>query len=160
VRIRLASLAAVAGVLVVVTGTGTGSALVTKPKKTYHCVLRDFNQSPGKTTGIDFGFISCSGAFGKGVQSDSYTEKVNATTGKISSHGAFKDFYNNGTVHGAYSLSGKLKTATSGTFVGALAVTGGTGAFRAAHIAGKMTCTTKDAGKTTLCTITAKGSAF
>jgi hypothetical protein len=85
---------------------------------------------------------------------------VNATTGKISSHGAFKDYFNNGTVHGAYTLSGKLKTTTSGTFVGALAITGGTGAFKAAHAAGKLTCVTNDGGKTTLCTTTVKGSAF
>jgi hypothetical protein len=152
--------AVVAAAMVVVVGTGTGSALVSKPKNTYHCTLRDFNQNFGKTSGIDFGFVRCSGPFGKGVQSDSFKESVNAATGKISSHGAFTDWYANGTVHGAYSVSGKLKTATSGTFVGAVAITGGTGAFRAAHAAGKLTCTTNDGGKTNVCTATVKGSAF
>jgi hypothetical protein len=147
-------------VLVVVAGAGTGSALVTKPKKTYNCTLKDYTQTPGKTKGFDFGTIVCSGPFGAGVQFDTYSEKINATTGKISSHGAFKDYYNNGTVHGAYSLSGKLSSATTGTFNGAVAITGGTAAFKGAHAAGKLTCTTHDGGKTNVCTASVKGSAI
>jgi hypothetical protein len=160
VRARLTLLAALAGALaLLVVGVGTGSALVTKPKSTFKCVLKDYTQTPGKLTGFDLGFVACTGPFGAGVQSDSYKETVNGKTGKITSKGGFKDYYNTGTVHGVYKLSGKLSSATTGTFKGSVAITGGTGAFKGASGGGTLSCVTHNGGKSNTCTATIKGSA-
>lgn len=155
VRIRLTLLAALVGVLAVfVVGTGTGSARATQSKSKstkLKCVTEDFNQTPGKLKGLSFGVATCSKPWGRGLEAISYTETV-SSTGAVSSKGAFKNYYNTGTTHGVYSLSGKFTSATSGTLSGPVTITGGTGAFKGAKGKGKLTCKTTNGGNTSTCT--------
>jgi len=97
--------------------------------------------APGATSGKDLGYVKCGAPFGSGLQSDSFTDKVSGTSVKVS--GPVKDYFDNGTVHGAYAISGKT---TSTSFKGSASVTGGTGAYK--HIKGvvnNLTCTPSSA---------------
>jgi hypothetical protein len=136
-----------------------GNALVVKPKpKTIKCTLQAWNVTYPKLTGMDFGNLTCGGKVGNGVQRDTYNETLTPPN-KATAAGTFKQFFNTGTVHGTYSVSGTL-TGTSGTFSGTAKVAGGTGAFKNAAGKGTLKCTTNDGGKTITCTSVAKVTGF
>jgi len=105
--------------------------------------------NPTAPTGHDFGFVSCGGPFGDGVQADGFTATfTSSTTGKIS--GPFKDFFDTGTTHGTYRLTFVATSATKITYTGTAIIAGGTGAL--SHVTGnvKLQCSSND-GIHTLC---------
>lgn len=143
----VASLSVIAALAV---GVGSGSALITRPRKVT-CKVQSTSQSPGKLTGYDLGFVNCPPpGGGKGLHYDTFKNTV-IPPNKVSGQGTFKEYFDSGTVHGTYRLGGTF-VGTSGTASGPLKVLGGTGAFRHMTGSGKLTCTTPD-GVHNNCTI-------
>ncbi len=140
-----------AGMGAVIVMVGVGGAMATPAAKTtkVHCTSKSYNVSSPSTSGTTFATLKCSKPFGAGVQQGTFAESIAGT--KISVTGKFKNFYDSGTNHGSYKLSG---TVASGpiTATGSVKVTGGTGAYKNMTGTGKLTCTTTDAGKTYNCT--------
>jgi hypothetical protein len=100
-------------------------------------------------SGLTFAALKCSKPFGAGVQQGTFAESIVGT--QLSATGTFKNFYDDGTNHGSYKLSGTVGTGTI-TASGSVKVTGGTGAYKNMTGTGKLTCTTTDAGKIYDCT--------
>jgi hypothetical protein len=96
----------------------------------------------------NFGTLSCSAPFGKGVQHD--TAKV---TGTSSTAGAFNGavtlFFNTGTLRGTYKTSFKVANKTV-TYTGTLKISSGTGDFTGVTGTGAITGTGSDAVRSTL----------
>ena len=143
-------LTAVFGSLALLVGFAASSATgASKPKpKTVNCTFDVTSQSPpNSTSGKDLGYVKCGGPFGSGLQSDSFKDTLSGNNVKAS--GPVKDFFDTGTIHGTYSISGSL---TGSTFTGTGTVAGGTGAFK--HIKGsiKLTCTANSTGTQNHCT--------
>lgn len=127
---------------------GAGAKTVTKVK----CAGKFTSLTPGKLKGETVGLLSCGAPFGKGIQWVTYTETV-SSTGTITAAGPTKAWFDKGTIHGSYKLSGKLVPGTS-TAAGPATITGGTGVYKGSRGTGKITCTTKNAGDTLNCTFT------
>ena len=145
-----AALAAGMAAVVVLGGVGGAMATLAAKSTKVQCTSKTYNVSSPATSGTTFAAVKCSKPFGAGVQQGTFAESIAGT--QISVTGKFKNFYNNGTNHGTYKLSG---TAGSGTITatGSVKVTGGTGAYKNMTGTGKLKCTTSDAGKTYNCTV-------
>ena len=149
------SLFVLAGLLIVAVAIPVGSALA-KPKPIKAtCSASYVNPTPTKLKGTDFGFVSCKGLFGKGVQVAKYTETV-TKTGAVTASGPTKLYGDLGTMHGTYKLAGKLNLTTgAANLTGTAKITGGTGAYAGAKGAvPNLKCKTTDAGATYTCTFT------
>lgn len=148
-------LAAVA-VLAVTVLAGAAESSQAHEAKSFRCSLRVFSQTPTSLQGFDFGLVTCSEPFGKGVQFDTYIEAVTAQ--KASAHGPFTWFFADGSVHGTFGFAGTFSSPTTATFAGTLQLTRGTARFKHVHANGHITCTTTDAGQTFTCTVAEKGT--
>lgn len=146
-----AGIVASLGALVVAVGAGGAVAKPGAKAKKVSCTDTFYNESYPSTSGFALGVLKCSKPFGAGVQRSVFKESIVGT--KVTVTGAIKNFHDNGTVHGSYTLSGTLGTGPI-TASGPLKITGGTGAYKHTRGAGKLTCTTKDGGKTYTCTAT------
>jgi hypothetical protein len=151
-KFRLPLIAGLVSLLVslsLVAGAGAAStAKAAKPK--HKCTVAATQQTSGKTTGYDFATTKCSAPYGSGLGYITYVEGA-STTGKASDSGTFKAYYNRGTIHGTYALSGPLPTTGPITLTGIIKVLGGTGAFAGTKAKGPMTCTSSDAGAHITC---------
>ncbi|HTX31008.1 MAG TPA: hypothetical protein VMD09_06465 [Solirubrobacteraceae bacterium] len=131
-----------------------GASAATKAhaaKAKHKCTLVATNQTSGKATGYDFATQKCSGPYGAGLSIITYTEALKGTTG-FTDIGGFKSYFNRGTIHGTYSLSGTLPTSGSSvTATGPIKITGGTGAFAGIKAKGTQTCTSNDGGSHYTC---------
>ena len=146
-----AGLAAGMGAVIVMMSVG---GAVAKPAATtikVHCTSKTYNVSSPSTSGLTFAALKCSRPFGAGVQQGTFVESIAGT--RLSVTGRFTNFYDTGTNHGTYKLSGTLSSGTI-TATGSVKVTGGTGAYKHMQGTGKLKCTTTDAGKTYNCTTT------
>ena len=153
-RARATSVAVIAAAGALVASANTGSAAVNAPKTTQvTCTLNAYNVNFPQTTGLSYGDLKCSQPFGDGVQRAPFTLAF-PTPGTVTSNGTFTNYGARGTTYGSSSLSGRLGV-TATTLHGTFKILGGTGAYRHAHGAGKLTCTTTNAAKTYTCTITA-----
>lgn len=156
-RFKFGMLTAAVGVLGVLV-VGVGSALATSSKATVKCTVIDYTLSPGKLKGAYLGAEKCPAPYGNGLQGSTFDETVKSD-GTIISKGTFKNYYNTGTEHGAYTLTGKFTSGGKGQFSGPVKITGGTGAFAGAKAAGKLTCVTANDGDTTACVAVVKNTA-
>jgi hypothetical protein len=151
----LACAIAVAGVLAVgvpVVGAAASTSASSSGATKITCTFRNYNQTPTKLSGFSFGYISCPQPFGPGVQSATYTATVNTTTGAATLKGAYKNWFDTGTVYGTYSLRGQYTSATAATYKGTFTIKGGTGTYKGAKTTGALTCSTTNAGATSTCT--------
>src|SRR5262249_60683071 len=98
--------------------------------------------------------LKCSKPFGAGVQQGTFRESITGTALTVT--GSFKNYYDEGSFHGTYKLTGTIGGSGPTTATGVVKVTGGTGAFRGAKGKGKTKCTTTDAGKTYTCSVTGR----
>jgi len=127
-----------------------GAAARASSAKTVTCHLRLFDQSPPTALqGFDLGFVSCSRAFGNGVQSDQFKVRLTSPTTAVLT-GPFKDFFDQGTIHGRFALHG-TQTMTTGT----VRFLGGTGAFKSVRGQGRLDCKAVS-GNESDCTAVAK----
>ena len=133
---------------------GAGRSTPTPPSnaKKLTCTAKSYNQSYPHTSGMAFGLLKCPKPFGAGVQESTFKESITAAKVKVT--GKFTNFYDTGTLRGTYTLKGGLRNGQI-TATGPLKITGGTGAFNGARGMGKLTCVTKNGGKTYTCTATA-----
>ena len=148
-RSLLAGAIGIVGVLAVgvpVVGASASTAA------TSTCTFKIYNQTPTQLSGFAFGYTNCSEPFGTGVQSSTYRATVNAKTGAATNKGAYKNWFDTGTVHGTFSLRGQYTSPTAATFKGTFTITGGTGAFKGTRARGTLTCSTTNAGATSTCT--------
>ena len=140
-----------AGMGAVIAMFGGGGAMATTAARTTKiaCTSKTYNVSSAGSSGTTFAALKCTKPFGDGVQQGAFVQSLAGT--QITVNGKFKDFYDNGTNHGTYTLHG---TVSSGpiTATGTVKVTGGTGAYKNMTGTGKLKCTTTDAGKTYNCT--------
>ena len=144
----------VSAALVFALGAGPAAAKQSakpKAKSNFSCTETYYNPSYPKTSGFAFAVLKCSNPFGDGVQYITFNESV---TGKqVKQSGTVQNYFDDGTTNGTYSVSGTLSSGTT-TTSGALTITGGTGTYKNAKGAGKLTCKTTDNGKTGTCTST------
>ena len=145
-RTKLVLMLSAIAVLAAFTVSSATGATRPKPKsaKCTYDLSTQGSPSPTATSGKDLGYVKCGKPFGNGVQSDSFTARAHGTNVTIG--GPVKDFFDNGTVHGTYTLSGP---ATGTTFKGSATITGGTGAYK--HIKGSiknLICTEASATQT------------
>jgi hypothetical protein len=100
------------------------------------------------TAAENFGTLSCSAPFGKGVQHD--TAKI---TGKGSTAGSYNGaltlFFSTGTLRGTYNTSFTVANKTV-TYTGTLKISTGTGEFKGVTGTGTITATSTDAVHSTL----------
>ena len=138
------------GMVALIVMVGVGGAVAKPAAKTtkIHCTSKTYNVSSPSTSGTTFATLKCSRPFGAGVQQGTFAEPIAGT--QLSVTGKFTNFYDNGTNHGSYKLSGTVSTGTI-TATGIVKVTGGTGAYKNMKGSGKLKCTTTDAGKTYNC---------
>ena len=112
-----------------------GAAARASSAKTVTCHFRLFDQSPPTALqGFDLGFVTCPRPFGNGVQSDRFKVRLTSPTTAVLT-GPFKDFFDQGTIHGRFALHG-TQTTTTGT----VRFLGGTGAFKHVRGHGKLAC--------------------
>lgn len=148
----LSAAIAVAGVLATGAGVASGSGAIHLT-----CGYRLVEViPPGRTTisatattGSDFGLVACSKIFGRGVQGDSFKLKPTTTTTGTAS-GRYKEWFDLGTIHGAFALS-YVASATGVAYTGSAGITGGTGLYKGAKGSDKLTCVSPD-GIHTTCT--------
>jgi hypothetical protein len=141
----------VAAIAALAIGVGTGGAAAHGSAKAVTCHARLFDQSPPTALeGFDLGFITCSGPFGSGLQWDHFKVRLTSPTTAVLT-GPFKDFYDQGTVHGRFELHG-TQTSTTGT----LRFLGGTGAFKDVRGHGRLECTSSTSSNETDCTAVAE----
>lgn len=76
---------------------------------------------------MNLAVLKCSKPFGHGLQQA--TSKTTVAGARLTVTGRLKNFFDNGTNHGTYELSG---TVAAGTIAadGSVKITGGTGAYR------------------------------
>ena len=126
---------------------GAGAASKAHAAKAKHkCTLMATSQTPNKPTGYDFATQKCSAPYGAGLAIITYKEGLKGTTG-FTDVGGFKVYFNRGTLHGTYALSGTLPASGQPiTASGPIKITGGTGAFAGFKAKGTQTCTSNDGG--------------
>lgn len=115
-----------------------GSAIAKSKGQKVTCQLTAFILRPSTASapGEIFGFVTCSGPFGKGVEYDTYTlSPKTSTTGTIVRK--FKEYFNNGTVSGMSKATYQFTSSTT-AIVNQKKVewTSGTGAFKGIKAAG------------------------
>ena len=116
---------------------------VAKPKKgkTVKCNIVNFQQHAPSASGPgdDFGFINCSGPFGKGVQYDTFTLAPKTMTSG-NAELKFKAYFNTGTVSGIWKATYQFTSTTTAIFTQKhVTWTGGTGAFKGVKATGSGT---------------------
>lgn len=129
---------------------GISTATAASTAKHFTCSATLYDQVPATATkGFDLGFTSCPKPFGAGVQQDNFKDAVGAAN-SLTVTGNYKEYYNAGTIHGAYTLTGKT---TGVTLKGSASITGGTGAY--SHVSGsaRLTCTGSASSNKTTCTV-------
>jgi hypothetical protein len=145
---------------VAILGPGSGMAGAKEKKKTetVKCHISLIRQSSptASAPGEDFGFVTCSGPFGEGVQHDTFTLMP-----KTSSTGTatlkFKAYFDSGTVSGEWDATYVFTSATTGTFAQKVKWTSGTGAFKHVRGTGSGTGTQNGARSTVTQTIKVTG---
>jgi hypothetical protein len=91
----------------------------------------------------NFGTLTCSVPFGRGVQHDTSTvARTSATSGSFA--GGVKLFFNTGTLRGTYKSSFTVADKTI-TYTGTLKISSGTGDFQGVTGKGTLTGTSTDA---------------
>jgi hypothetical protein len=91
----------------------------------------------------NFGTLTCSVPFGRGVQHDTSTvARTSATSGSFA--GGVKLFFNTGTLRGTYRSSFTIADKTI-TYTGTLKISSGTGDFQGVTGKGTLTGTSTDA---------------
>jgi hypothetical protein len=94
-------------------------------------------------TAENFGTLTCSVPFGRGVQHDSSTvTRTSATSGAFA--GGVKLFFNTGTLRGTYKSAFTVADRTI-TYAGTLKISSGTGDFQGVTGRGTLTGTSTDA---------------
>jgi hypothetical protein len=159
-RISLVSAAIVVALLT----TGVAAVSAKAPAKTKQtstkvtCTLAltaavptgDTVVTPGDPQGTQFGFVACHTLFGRGVQTDPYTQTASGDV-----VGSYKQYFGTGTIHGAYDLSVTAQSApttttfTEASYAGTVTVTGGTGTDAGIKGRGTLICSSPDAIHTT-----------
>jgi hypothetical protein len=129
---------------------GISSASAASSAKQVTCTATLYSQVPATAAkGFDLGFTSCPKPFGSGLQWDNFVDKVGAAN-SLTVTGNYKEYYNAGTIHGAYRLTGKT---TGVRLKGTASITGGTGAYSHASGSGKLTCTGSASSNKTTCAL-------
>jgi hypothetical protein len=144
--------ASIAGIAALAAGIATGSATAAKPVLKAKCTLKLNNESkPGASSGYYLGFANCPAPFGSGL---AYVPgKLTVTGSHVTGTGNFKEYFNVGTVHGTFKISGTI-TPTTITLTGTAKTLGGTAAFNGAKGSGKESCSTSDGGAHLTCKTT------
>ena len=94
-------------------------------------------------TAENFGTLTCSVPFGKGVQHDTSTvTRTSSTAGSFA--GGLKLFFNTGTLRGTFKASFSVADKTI-TYTGTLKISSGTGDFQGVTGKGTLTGTSTDA---------------
>jgi hypothetical protein len=140
-----ATATAILGALTV--GVGAGGA-ATNPTVSLSKVSCNSTTFPSPV-GLWFGTLKCSKPLGAGVSRLTFHESV--TGDRFSWTGSYKNYFDRGTIHGTYKMTGTIAGGVESPGTGVVTVTGGTGAFRGATGKGVITCTTHDGGKTFPC---------
>lgn len=133
-----AALVGGAGVLAALGVAGlTQAATDSTTTKQVTCKTSLVATKPPVDTAENFGTLTCSAPFGKGVHHDtSKVARTSATAG--SSEGTLKLFFNTGTLRGSNKMTFTVANKTI-THAGTLKISSGTGAF--AGVTGKGTIT-------------------
>ncbi len=139
------------GCALVAVGVGSVAARPAAKRTHVRCTATAYNVSYPQLSGLAFGNLKCSKPFGTGVQRAINTASVVGTSVNVT--GRFRNYFDHGTEFGTLKLSGTLNGAVV-TASGPVTIKGGTGAYKGIKGTGKVTCTTKDAGKTYSCTVT------
>jgi len=115
-------------------------------KRTITCKAKLVAAKPPLATAENFGTVSCSTPFGKGVQHENASvAQTGDDTGSFG--GPVKLFFNTGTLRGTQKLT---FTITGGTiaYKGTMKISSGTGEFRKASGSGTVTGTSSDGART------------
>ncbi len=118
-----------------------GTPVTCKSATTVEIAQGDTQVTPPVSQGSEYGSVSCSKLFGKGVQSDQFNVPDSGDTA-----GKFTWYFHAGTVRGKYDLTpqeGSLNFLST-DYLGTITVTGGTGTFAGAKGVGTMTCSSAD----------------
>ena len=105
------------------------------------CHIVNFQQALPSASGpgVDFGFVNCSGPFGKGVQYDTFTLSPKTPTSG-NAELKFKDYFSTGTVSGVWKANYQFTSMTTATFNQKTVLwTKGTGAFKGVKAVGSGT---------------------
>jgi hypothetical protein len=146
---------------VAILGPGSGMAGAkerNRKTETVKCHISLIRQSSptASTPGEDFGFVTCSGPFGEGVQHDTFTLMPRtSTTGTATLK--FKAYFDSGTVSGEWDATYVFTSASTGTFAQKVKWTSGTGAFKHVKGTGSGTGTQNGARSTVTQTIKVTG---
>ena len=112
----LAGAIAIVGVLAVgvpIVDAAASTAATSSGATNTTCTFKIYNQTPTQLSGFAFGYVNCSEPFGRGVQSSTYRATVNAKTGAATNKGSYKNWFDDGTVHGTFSLRGQYTSPTA-----------------------------------------------
>lgn len=131
-------------------GVGSVAARPAAKRTQVRCTATAYNVAYPKMSGLAFGTLKCSKPFGTGVQKA--INKASVVGSNVDVTGSFRNYFDHGTEFGTLKLSGKLNGAAVAVS-GPVTIKGGTGAYQNIKGTGKVTCTTKDAGKTYSCTV-------
>jgi hypothetical protein len=111
--------------------------------KTVNCKAALVAAKPPVSSAENFGNLTCSTPFGKGVQHDTSTvTRTSQTAGAFS--GPVKLFFNTGTLRGSYKMSFTVANKNI-TYDGTMKISSGTGEFSGVTGTGTMTGTSDDA---------------
>jgi hypothetical protein len=147
-------LASIGAVGAFATVAGAGSAKATKSKHVT-CSVKLYNTAPKDPSGNAFGVANCPRPLGNGVQYQIYKQSV-VPPGVVTSSGKIKDFFDRGTIHGTFSITGHFTGAGVATFSGPAKIVGGTDAYKKVKGSGTLSCSTSDGGTTSTCTLALK----
>lgn len=108
--------------------------------------------APTDREGTKFGTARCTGVLSKGVERVTFKAlPTSPTAGTVT--GAYKQYYDRGTVHGTFELTFSIAPTGAVTYSGGGTVDGGTGAYRRVRgTVTKLTCSSPDGGVHTSCT--------
>jgi hypothetical protein len=129
---------AVAATAVCTVAAGPAIAKSRGQKVTCHSTNLVLRPATASAPGGIFGFVTCSGPFGKGVEYDTYTQSPKtSTTGTIVRK--LKLYFNNGTVSGISKGTYQLTSPTTAIINQKVKWTSGTGVFKGIKAAGSGT---------------------
>jgi hypothetical protein len=123
--------------------TTTKQAAPTATTRTVKCKAALTATQPPISNAENFGTVTCSTPFGRGVHHDSSAvTRTSSTAGSFA--GPMKLFFNTGTLRGSYKMSFTVANKTI-TYDGTLKVSSGTGEFTGVSGTGTITGTSTDA---------------
>jgi hypothetical protein len=139
-------------------GAGTGASAKSKRVTQISCGLELSAQGPPQgtpPTTTSFGLVSCPRPFGDGLHFGTSTV---APTGPGQGTFAvdFKKYFDRGTIRGSVAGTFAATSPTAITNIGAVTITGGTGAYRHVKGTGTLECTSSDGGAHRSCTFKLK----